>query len=184
MFKGKRGLTNIQFFIIAEAVLAIIVFIALLSYIQGVATDSLFEQNFLARDVGLLIDSAYAAPGELSVNYDVSISENKILFFPKFAPETKLRLAFDNSRVFVFRDSMGELYQKPASYYFGEDSKTELILPEQADIDELEKSSVEGEYIPSNAKSNILIKKSADELSVEFTEIENDGFKEVKAENE
>ena len=181
MIKGKRGLTNIQFFIIAEAVLAVIIFIAILSYIQGVATNSLFEQNFLARDVALLIDTAYAAPGELNVNYDVSVAENRILFLPKFSPEIKLRLVFDNSKVFVFRGSKGELYQKPASYLFGEDPKLELILPEQAGIDELEQTTAD-EYSIPNVKSNILIKKSADELSVEFTEIGDDEFEE--AENE
>lgn len=177
MIRGKRGLTNIQFFTIAESVLAVIVFIALLSYIQGLATDSLFEQNFLARDAALVIDSAYAAPGELSIVYDVSVAENKILFIPKFSAETRFRFAFDNSRVFVFRNSYGDLYQKPASYLFGEDQKIKLVLPEQADVKMLEKGGAAGAYKAPDIKKNILLKKSGSEFSIEFTELsgENPG---------
>ncbi len=181
MFKEKRGAFDIQYTVIAEIILATIIFIALLSYVQGVASDSLFEQNFLARDVGLLIDSVYAAPGDLSKTYDVSIAENKLLFLPAITPETKLRFAFDNSRVFVFRGSSGDIYQKPASYYFGENQKLNFLYPEPSNIDNLDtEEGPQNAYSAPNTESNLLIIKEDAKISIDFTELQTDEFEEVE----
>ncbi len=164
-----------QYFVVFEALLAVFIIIALLSYVHSVAAGSLFEQNFLARDVGLTIDSLYASPGEINMIYDSDIKENAVFDIPilTFAPETKLRFAFEKSRVHVFRDSSGELYQNPATYAFGEDYRIKFNTPQEGDANKLNRNA-QGYEIP-NTKSNLLIKNSNGILSVEFTELNKNG---------
>lgn len=180
---GRRGYIDPLYFRMSEVILALLVFMALMIYISNVSSDSLFEQNFLARDLALTLDSIYSAPGNVSLVYDTAVEENKQFFVVRritFFPETKLRFAFGDSRVNVFRDSIGEVYQNPAVYFFGTDKNTQFIPPLGASETDLERNS-QGFTIP-NTKSDISFHKSQDEISAQFVEVEEHEFEEVKNE--
>ncbi|MEK6886665.1 MAG: hypothetical protein AABW88_02425 [Nanoarchaeota archaeon] len=122
---GKKGFAEqLQAETIMELVLAGIITVALFVYVSNVASNSLFEQNFMARDVGLLTDTILSAPGNVNYVYDTSIAEKKIPgqeYTPlKFFHETKFSFLFRDSTVSVF--STDSSLETPVEYYFGTDS--------------------------------------------------------------
>lgn len=146
---GKKGIVEqIQFETIMELILAAIVAVALFVYVANVSSNALFEQNFMARDLGLLIDAIYAAPGNISCIYDTTIAENKIVFV-KFFPETKFSFLFKDSVVNVFTTESN--LEKPAEYYFGTDSQIKFDPTDRL-------------------KYNLILGKSKDELKISSAE--------------
>ena len=151
MFRlGKKGLVEqIQLETIMELFLAAIVGIALFIYVSNVSSNSLFEQNFMARDLGLLVDTIYASPGNISYIYDTTIAENKIPgqeYTPlKYFRETKFSFLFKDSVVNVFTAESG--LETPAEYYFGTDSKVKSDSTDRL-------------------KYNLVFDKSEDELKI------------------
>ncbi len=67
--KSKAGMTHDQFFIIFDLILAGVVFTSLLFFINGIKDNSIFERNYIARDTALLLNTLYAAPGDVSYLY-------------------------------------------------------------------------------------------------------------------
>jgi hypothetical protein len=171
---GKRGMTKSQYYAIGEFLAAGIVFLTLFTYLKGVATDSQFEQNFMARDVALLLDSIHAAPGDVSFAYDASIKENSFVF--EFSKQQKLRFAFDNSQVLVFPSTVFGVVIQPARYPFGRDSNLELIFEDPFNA---EKLGGYGSYYgqPTNT-TFVFIKKTDDALNIstsqEVIEVRNE----------
>lgn len=169
---NKRGMTDSQFYFIVEMLAAVIIFLAMLTYIGGVATDSLFEQNFMARDVALMIDSVYASPGEIRMNYDTSV---KLFAFPylNFYKSSNFSFAFEESRVYV--SSAGDsssLYSKPVIYYFGKDNLLNLALDDGINAAKIEKLS-SGEIKHTNQQANVIIENKEGKVSIS-TEKENE----------
>lgn len=122
MIKGKRGMSSQQYFYVAEAVFALFVFIILLGYIQNAASNSLFEQNFMARDAAMLTDAVYSAPGEISLDYDTAIKENTNFLLKYSLPKLNFGISFGNSKVEISSDDT--FRTSPVYYLFGEDSRT------------------------------------------------------------
>jgi len=65
-----------------------IVTIAIFTFINDVAEQTIFEKNFLVRDISLVINTLYAAPGEVSYNYiedtgefTLEFTKNKITIY-------------------------------------------------------------------------------------------------------
>lgn len=136
MFRlGKRGDVDIEefaYFTTFEFFLAILVGLALLIYVKNVASGTLFEQNFLARDTGLLIDTIYASPGEVHVVYDSFVESGataKLISKVTFSkpPSQVFSFSFGDSKSNVF--STAETLEQPASYLFGQDSSIKLNSP-------------------------------------------------------
>ncbi|NQV09291.1 N-acetylmuramoyl-L-alanine amidase [Candidatus Woesearchaeota archaeon] len=70
LFSSKKGEVNEElFFFIAELILTVMVFVILLAYVNSIRDNTLLEKNYLARDVALMVDSVYAAPGKINVGY-------------------------------------------------------------------------------------------------------------------
>lgn len=66
----KRGdINEYLLFTIGEVVFVVLIFWALLSYVDSIEEDTLIEKNYLARDLALIIDTIYAAPGNLYYFY-------------------------------------------------------------------------------------------------------------------
>jgi len=70
----KKGLKRAEvqtkiYFMIAQLVLIAVVLLFFMMYITGIANDTLLEKNYFSRDIALLIDTAYAAPGNLEYKY-------------------------------------------------------------------------------------------------------------------
>ncbi len=125
---GKRGAAEeFSILLIGELILAAFVFLALLVYVRDVAGNYRFEQNFLARDIALVVDSAYAAPGNLEVSYDTARKEHNTILF---GPQPLFRYAFDDSRVNVLSEQVLFNDLSKGTYYFGTDKNINLNKPE------------------------------------------------------
>ena len=142
---GKKGITELQLFLIAEYFLAGLIIYALWIFIANAASNAVFEQNFMARDLGLLTDTLYASPGNISIIYDTTIKENKLIF-KEFFPETKFNFLFGESRVNVY--TTDDVLEKPVLYRFGEDDAVDLTPTERL-------------------RYNLIFKRVQDELTVE-----------------
>ncbi|MCP3683004.1 MAG: hypothetical protein GY861_09965 [bacterium] len=76
IFRKKRGQVTIETMI--ELFLATLIVIGLMTYVGNATSDTTFHKMFLARDVALLLDSVYAAPGD--VDYIYYLGENTFRF--------------------------------------------------------------------------------------------------------
>ena len=163
-------MTELQIFRIGELIAAVLVFAAMLSYVDGVASDSTFEQNFMARDAGLLIDTAYAAPGNVTIKYDTSVNTQGTFFLTGILPQQNFTFYFGDSRVDVFAHRGTVLYEKPAEYFFGKDENLALLKPHDGDINELPSlpQTTGTEYQSNDIQKNIIITKSDNSLNISF----------------
>ncbi|MBI2550521.1 hypothetical protein HYV83_05080 [Candidatus Woesearchaeota archaeon] len=64
--KGASTVTIVRAFGIAMAAFIIVV---LIQYWRDIKNDTFLEKNYLARDISLLITTAYASPGDLTYCY-------------------------------------------------------------------------------------------------------------------
>ncbi len=112
---SKKAMEHELFFTIFDIILAFVVFIALLSFVDGIKTKSTFERNFLARDTALLINTMYAAPGTFTIYY----------FEPLQGP-TKIPLLFDfsSNKVSIKDSATGQ----SASYPYAENKNAPLTF--------------------------------------------------------
>ncbi|MBI4452422.1 hypothetical protein HY637_03260 [Candidatus Woesearchaeota archaeon] len=84
IFKCKKGMSDELFFTIFEVILVAIITVALYNFITDVSEKTIFEKNYLARDMALLINTLYAAPGEVSYAYNEDTTKFKLIY--KFSP--------------------------------------------------------------------------------------------------
>ena len=75
IFNNKSGFSHDLFFNVFELILAAIVIIALFKFVHDVAEQTIFAKNYFARDMSLLVNALYAAPGEVSYIYDEDTSK-------------------------------------------------------------------------------------------------------------
>ncbi|HME87408.1 MAG TPA: hypothetical protein VKE88_03280 [Candidatus Nanoarchaeia archaeon] len=164
---GKEG--SIEYDFITELITAAIVVVVLFNYLGTVGTDSVFEQNFMARDLGLLIDTAYAAPGTVAIKYDTTFGDNfvpDILNF-KLSSKKNISFAFDQSRVYTFRgDVIGTV--RPIHYVFAHNSDFILGVSKRAALSSTERGTGDN-YLAPEEQGIVQIKKSAKELNITFT---------------
>lgn len=69
VFNGKKGITHDLFFNVFGLLLAFIVALALFNFVNDIIKQSIFEKNYLARDLALVVNTLYAAPGEVVYIY-------------------------------------------------------------------------------------------------------------------
>lgn len=104
---GKEGMTHDLFFNMFELVLAAIVIIALINFVTDAVSKSIFEKNYLARDLALLVNTIYSAPGELTYNYEQSLDNYQFEF------------DFRQNQVLV-HEKEDKVEESPTSYIFAE----------------------------------------------------------------
>jgi hypothetical protein len=56
-----------------EILLFITTYLILLSQLNGIKTNNVFEQIYLSRDLALLVDVLQSSPGDIEYNYDNDI---------------------------------------------------------------------------------------------------------------
>ncbi|MBN1386366.1 hypothetical protein JW968_05335 [Candidatus Woesearchaeota archaeon] len=72
---GRRGEVIWDvIFIIIQFVLALAVFFPMFYGVNSLVTGDDFEQNYISRDIALLINTLYAAPGYVVYDYPLNIS--------------------------------------------------------------------------------------------------------------
>lgn len=86
LMHDKRG-TQKTYFVLAELVLLVLIAVAFMAFVAQLATNTMMEKNYFARDLALVLDTAYASPGNLNYEYEGNAS--------------KFVVAFDNNRVGV-----------------------------------------------------------------------------------
>lgn len=86
LMRDRRG-TQKTYFVLAELVLLVLIAVAFMAFVVQLATNTMMEKNYFARDLALVLDTAYASPGNLNYEYEGNAS--------------KFIVAFDNNRVGV-----------------------------------------------------------------------------------
>lgn len=94
IFKYKNGISHDLFFNVFELILAVIVIIALFKFVNDVAEQTIFAKNYFARDMALLVNALYAAPGDVDYIYNESTS--------------KFMFDFNSNRVVVYEEGDSE----------------------------------------------------------------------------
>ncbi len=84
--RDRRG-TQKTYFVLAELVLLVLIAVAFTAFVAQIATNTMMEKNYFARDLALALDTAYASPGNLNYEYEGDAS--------------KFVVGFDNNRVGV-----------------------------------------------------------------------------------
>ena len=75
IFNSRKGLSHELFFNVFELVLASIVLLALLYFVNDIAKRTIFEKNYMARDTAILLNTLYSAPGEVIYNYNEKVED-------------------------------------------------------------------------------------------------------------
>jgi hypothetical protein len=100
----------------------------------------------------------------VNIVYEATVKENRQLFVLRFAPQTKLRFAFDESYVLVFPTGQYDPLVQPPSYPFGRDSSLIFIVEDEVNAQKL--SGFGRTYaLPSNS-TFVLIKKTSEQMNV------------------
>ena len=88
LFNSKKGISNDLFFNVFEYMLAFVVLVALFQFVNEIIEQTIFEKNYLARDIALLVNTLSAAPGEITYTYNedtskflVEFNENVIIVY-------------------------------------------------------------------------------------------------------
>jgi len=69
MFVKRGTITTSALWFMFDIVLAVVIFFLLSSFVDRAAETTTFEKNFLARDTALLVETLYAAPGTVELDY-------------------------------------------------------------------------------------------------------------------
>ena len=91
--KGDASTESIWWFV--DLLILLLVFYFILSAIGEVGENTLFQKKFLAKDMALLIDTLYAAPGNIYIDYP----QNTLWFSARFS-ENKVEV-FENQRKLI-----------------------------------------------------------------------------------
>ena len=109
LFNNKSGISHDLFFNVFELILAAIVIIALFKFVNDVAEQTIFAKNYFARDMALLVNALYAAPGEVSYIYNEDTS--------------KFRFAFNSNKLTVYEEGDSE-DNRNIIYFYAENENT------------------------------------------------------------
>ena len=71
----KNGISHDLFFNVFEYMIAFVVLVALLQFVNGIIEQTIFEKNYLARDIALLVNTLSAAPGNIIYTYNEDTSK-------------------------------------------------------------------------------------------------------------
>lgn len=115
---NKRGITNEMLILMADLIVIAIFITSLFSFVMGVVKNTIFERNYLTRDIALMTDSAEASPHLLNYKYQENI--------------TNFKIEIKNNEVKVSDIDNDEAY--PNSYWYACDIKQEFKYgPEEND---------------------------------------------------
>ena len=86
--RGRRAEANEEImWLIGETLLVLVFAAAVFYWLISLQNDTLLEKNYLSRDLGLLIDSVYASPGNVEYEYSTNVVNiTKFNFFFKDQP--------------------------------------------------------------------------------------------------
>lgn len=154
IFNNKRGLEHELFFTVFEIILVAVIVFALLSFVNDVAKQTIFEKNYLARDLALLINTIYASPGEITYSYKENTNDftfnfhdNKVEVYKDEESEQKIFYLFAQNKKIPFGGKTLRPKQKGTEIDFYK-SEQSLAVGKKEDM---QKSS----SLPPEALTNI-----------------------------
>lgn len=103
LLRNKKGISHEIFFNVFEIILAAIVVLALLNFIRSVVDSTIFEKNYLSRDLAILTNIIYGAQGD--VVYTYKEKTGKFPFTFDFRPN---KIEVDESRKLTASIPLGE----------------------------------------------------------------------------
>ena|SRR3989338_4158435 len=74
MWYKKGGMTEEQLFFMADLVFLVIISLVLISYLGTIQKDTSFERNYVARDLGLMINTIQTLAGDGTIEYGLPLS--------------------------------------------------------------------------------------------------------------
>jgi hypothetical protein len=75
---NKKGTEERLYFWVFYFVVLIIILLGLFNYVNNLADKTTFNQDYLVRDIALVLNAVYASPGDIEVKY--SVPENDFIF--------------------------------------------------------------------------------------------------------
>lgn len=175
LFNNKKaeGIETEIYYTIFEIVLVGIVVVALFAYIDSIRKDTMFEKTYLAKDLALMMDTIYAAPGNLRLSYShqkLNISEFNFNFINQKAAvvesniEGALELKYPFAADSYFLDEIDQIkVQKEIPIQkTGESIKIKNVLPQKLNLlscpaKELQKLSSDKIYVSQESINEIKI---------------------------
>lgn len=170
LFHNKRGILEKPLWFLIDLIITVIVIYYSATYVDQITSTTVFEKNFLSKDIALLIDSLYSSPGEVLLKYP-----QKTLWFS---------YEFDHNRVKVFEE---KLFASSQESYFIEDKNLKfspVTLSPQKEI-ENKKSFIDKYFSSANIFSirtpdlepgtytDIFFDKDANKLGITKEKIEH-----------
>jgi len=140
LFSNRNGISHDLFFNVFELVLAFIVILALFQFLTDVIEQTIFEKNFLARDLSVLVNTLYAAPGKVVYNYNEDLDS--------------FILNFEESKIKVFE--IDEAEEDVTTFYLFAENDEVPFKENKLNVDA---GKIEIGFVKS--KSNIIVKKTA-----------------------
>ena len=108
---GKRGASTITIVRAFGIAMAAFIIVVLIQYWRDIKNDTFLEKNYMARDIALLITTAYASPGDLTYcYYDVGNYKGKFDYL------------IENSKVTIV--DKGQPFIEGGAVYYYADSKS------------------------------------------------------------
>lgn len=88
--KNKKGAEHDLFIMVFELFMVAFIGLAIFNFVKDAATQTVFEKNYLSKDISSLINTLYSSPGEIEYAYN------------------------ENTKPFIldFRQSQLEIYKK------------------------------------------------------------------------
>ena len=162
LFNNKRGILEEPLWFLIDLIIISIVFYYSASYVDQITSTTIFEKIFLSKDIALLIDSLYASPEEIELQYP----QNTLWF----------GYGFDHNKVSVFEK---KLFITKRESYFMEDKNMGFTPVTLSPEKEIEDKSFINKYFSSvtvfsrktppleeGAYVNIFLNKNLNELSI------------------
>lgn len=104
LLHNKKGILEKPLWFMIDLIITVVIFYYSATYIDQITSTTVFEKNFLSKDLSLLIESLYISPGNVALKYP-----QKTLWFS---------YEFDHNKVKVFEKRLFESYSEA---YFIED---------------------------------------------------------------
>ncbi len=69
LFLCRKSQTNEVYHVLIQVAIALAVYLTMQAYIDSVSKNTLFEKVYLSKDSGMLMDTIYGSPGEVTYEY-------------------------------------------------------------------------------------------------------------------
>jgi len=80
---GKKGAEHELYYIIMELLIVVLIAVLMFGFVKNLGTNTFFEKLYMSRDLALVVNTIYAAPGDVQYTYS-NDKVNMIKFYFRF----------------------------------------------------------------------------------------------------